>query len=178
MATPLKPKQRRFCEEYLIDLNGSAAAIRAGYSKKTSRIIAFELLTKPNILAYIQKLKEKRSERTEITADMVVAELAKIGFSNVQDYIRDGNLIQDLSKIDSKQAAAVSSIKKSITHFGSEKTEGTKEVVEFKLWDKVAALEKIGRHLGIFEKDNAQSKPEVVIKQNVIKLANGDEISI
>lgn len=174
----LNPKQKRFCEEYIVDLNGSQAAIRAGYSEKTSRQIASEYLTKPNILQFIQKLKDKRSQRTEITADQVIQELAKVGFSNVQDFINSGNEVQDISSIDTKKAAAVSSIKKSITHFGTDKSQGTKEVVEFKLWDKVAALEKLGRHLGIFEKDNAQQKQDIVIKQNVIKLANGDTISI
>lgn len=86
---------------------------------------------------------------------MVVRELAKLGFSNIQDYVEDGNLIKDMAGIEEQKAAAVSSVKKSVTHFDG----GTKEVVEFKLWNKVDALEKLGRHLGIFEKDNEQSRP-------------------
>ena len=61
-----------FCEEYLIDLNATQAAIRAGYSKKTASVTACENLTKPNVQEYLQELQAARSERTEITADYVL----------------------------------------------------------------------------------------------------------
>lgn len=171
MGKFLNPKQRRFCEEYLIDLNGSAAAIRAGYSTKTARQIASEYLTKPNILKYIQELKDKRSERTEITADMVIKELAKVGFSNIQDYIEDGNSIQDISKVEQPKAAAVAAIETS----ESTSKDGTVTVnTKFKLYNKVDALEKIGKHLGIFEADNRQKTPEVI---HVTFEDDGDTVS-
>lgn len=171
----LNPKQRRFCEEYLIDLNGQQAATRAGYSEKTARVIASELLTKPNILSYIQGLKDRRSERTEITADMVIKELAKIGFSNIQDFIEAENSIKDISTIETPKAAAVSAIETS----ESTSKDGTVTVnTKFKLHDKVSSLEKLGRHLGVFEKDNAQQKQDIVIKQNVIELSDGTKLPI
>lgn len=68
----LTDKQRVFCEEYLIDLNATQAAIRAGYSKKTASVTACENLTKPNVQEYLQELQAARSERTEITADYVL----------------------------------------------------------------------------------------------------------
>lgn len=148
-------KQKRFCEEYLIDINGTQAAIRAGYSENTANEQASRLLTNVNISNYIEELRKAQQKRTEITADQVIKELAKVGFSNIQDYITDSNLISDLSKTDKGKAAAVASVKKSVTRFDG----GEKEVVEFKLWNKVDALEKLGRHLGIFEKDNEQSRP-------------------
>jgi phage terminase small subunit len=70
----LTAKQERFVEEYLIDFNAAAAAVRAGYSKKTARFIGAENLTKPNIQAAIQEQIKARAERTEITADLVVQE--------------------------------------------------------------------------------------------------------
>lgn len=156
----LTNKQKRFCEEYIIDLNATQAAVRAGYSEDTARSIASENLSKPDIQEELSKLQLEISNKNGNLAQQVIDELKKIGFSNIQDYIEAGNEVKDLSEIDPQKAAAVSSVKKSFTEFGDEKTGGTKTTVEFKLWDKIGALEKIGRHLGIFEKDNAQSKPE------------------
>lgn len=72
MSKKLTPKQQRFVDEYLIDLNAAQAAIRAGYSKKTAYSIACENLTKPNIADAIAKAQEKRTERTEISQDYVI----------------------------------------------------------------------------------------------------------
>ncbi len=73
----LTAKQRRFVNEYLIDCNATAAATRAGYSKKTARFIGAENLSKPYILALIQEGQKARAARTEITADLVVQETWK-----------------------------------------------------------------------------------------------------
>lgn len=147
----LNAKQQRFCDEYLIDLNGTQAAIRAGYSPKTANEQASQLLAKLSTQEYISEKQKEISKNTGITVELVLNELKKIGFSNVQDYIEEGNSITDITTIDRDKAAAVSSIKKSTTVFGDEKTGGTKDVVEFKLWDKVSALEKLGKHLGMFK---------------------------
>ena len=68
----LNAKQKRFCEEYIIDLNAAQACIRAGYSKKTARTIGSEHLTKPNIQVYIAELQAKISDRTAITIENTV----------------------------------------------------------------------------------------------------------
>ena len=158
----LTPKQKRFCQEYVIDLNGTQAAIRAGYSPNTANEQASQHLAKLNVQNYIQSLQEKIQKRTEITADMVVRELAKIGFSNIQDLIEQGNSTKDLSEIEKEKAASVSGIKVTTTSGGTGENTWTREQVEFKLYDKVSALEKLGKHLGIFEKDNRQKN--IVIK--------------
>lgn len=80
----LTEKQKRFCEEYLIDLNATQAYIRAGYSAKkkdTARVESSKLLTKPNIQNYISELQKFQSERTGITADNVLKELEKVAFA-------------------------------------------------------------------------------------------------
>ena len=74
----LNEKQKQFCEEYIIDLNGTQAAIRAGYSKKTARAIANENLTKPNIQEYLKELIDSRNKRTQITQDDVIADIIKV----------------------------------------------------------------------------------------------------
>lgn len=150
----LTDNQKRFCEEYLIDLNGKQAAIRAGYSEKTAENQASRLLSNAKVSAFIQTLKIKRSDRTEITADMVIQELAKVGFANLQDYIKAGFTIEDIQQLQRDHASAIESIKVKKTHGEYPSTE-----ISFKLHDKISALEKLGRHLGVFEKDNEQSRP-------------------
>ncbi|MCR4646277.1 MAG: terminase small subunit [Oscillospiraceae bacterium] len=77
-------KQKRFCEEYLIDLNATQAAIRAGYNPKTARSQGQRMLTKVDIVLYLQRLREEQSERTSITADTVLTELQRIALSDVK----------------------------------------------------------------------------------------------
>ena len=111
--TKLNEKQKQFVREYLIDLNATQAAIRAGYSEKTARSQGQRLLTHVDIAAAIKVAQDERIERTEITADRVLEELAKIGFSNMQDYIRttgEGDAFVDLSALTREQAAAISEV--------------------------------------------------------------------
>lgn len=85
----LTPKQKVFCEEYLIDLNATQAAIRAGYSEKTAKQIATENLSKPVLQEYISELQEERSERTEITADYVL--------NTIKETVENAKLAEDRS---------------------------------------------------------------------------------
>lgn len=81
----LTPKQERFVQEYLVDLNATAAAIRAGYSKKTAEVIGYENLRKPNIARAVQKGMEERQKRTEITQDYVIGKLKEITNKDASD---------------------------------------------------------------------------------------------
>ena len=158
MGIKLTAKQQKFCEEYIVDLNGTQAAIRAGYSKKTAFTIANENLNKPYIQSVISELKKKISEKTGITAERVLRELEKIGFSNIQDYLSSGGTFKDFSTVDPNNAGAISSIKFSTTTFEG----GERKEVQVKMWDKVSALEKIGKHIGLFEKDNEQKNKVIM----------------
>lgn len=148
----LTAKQKRFCEEYLIDLNATQAAIRAGYSEKTAGQIGEQNLKKLEIKAFIKEGQKKQSERTNITADMVIQELAKIGFSDIKNYFEGDENQKDITTLDNRLSAAVSSIK--VTE--SSGKDWSKTTKEFKLHDKVKALEDLGKHLGVFERDNKQ----------------------
>jgi phage terminase small subunit len=162
----LTPKEDLFAQRYIVDFNGAAAAREVGYSANSAKEIAAELLTKPHVQRRIKEIQQKLSEKNGDLAQRVIDELTKIGFSNIQDFIQDGNEIKDISSLDRDKAASISSIKKSKTTFGDgQGNEGEKEAVEFKMWDKLSALEKIGRHLGIFEADNKQKT--AVINVNV-----------
>lgn len=135
-------KQKKFVEEYLIDLNATRAAIRAGYSVKNAGKIGHELLEKTRISNEITKKIAERSRRTGINADRVLIELAKIAFVNADDVIesKDATLKENASRDD---LAAIQSIK--VKTFGEDGVER-----EIKLADKIKALDMLGRHLGMW----------------------------
>lgn len=135
-------KQERFCEEYMVDLNATQAAIRAGYSPKTAQQMGSENLLKPVIQNRLAQLQAEQSRRTGVSADRVVRELAKIAFVNAGDLIdsETASVKLDASRDD---LAAVQSIK--VKTFGEDGLEH-----EVKLADKLKALELLGKHLGVF----------------------------
>ena len=159
-SKPLKNKKYElFCQAYYVDGKGSRAAINAGYSSKTAYVRASQLLTLLNIKRRIAYLSEQTIKRAEKSADDVIRELEKIGFSNLQDYIEDGNSIKDLSKIHRDKAAAVESIQVTRTVTTSKKgNEYETKNIKFKLYDKKSALVDLCRRHGLFEKDNEQKK--------------------
>lgn len=138
----LTDKQKLFCKEYLVDLNATQAAIRAGYSADSASVIGSETLGKPYIQEEVQRLMEKRSKRTEITADRVLKELARIGFADHRNIISvddGGNVIATPSSaLSDDDAACISEISQ------------TKDGIKIKLHDKLGALDKIGKHLKLF----------------------------
>lgn len=136
-------KQKRFVEEYLIDLNATQAAIRAGYSPDTAKSIGSENLTKPDIQARIAKAMAERSKRTGVNADRVVAELAKIAFVNAEDVI-DAETATVKPNAAREDTAAIQSVK--VKTFGEDGLER-----EIKMADKIKALELLGKHLGMFK---------------------------
>ena len=137
----LTPRQQRFVDEYLIDLNGTQAAIRAGYSQKTANQIAAEYLAKPNIAHTVAVAMAARSARTGVTQDRVVRELARIAFvdpTKVVDFCT-GMIKPNLTEDD---RAALAGVKVKDGDSGTER--------EVKLADKLKALELLGKHLNLF----------------------------
>lgn len=144
----LTPKQERFVAEYLIDLNATQAAIRAGYSEKTAYSIGEENLRKPEIAEKIKKFRDAQIERTSITADRVVMELARIAFADGTAFAkitpRGAVKLTPTKDLSPDQRAAFAGVKKG--KFGT----------EIKLCDKVKALELLGKHLGVFDIQNVR----------------------
>lgn len=148
----LTDKEERFKNEYIVILNGTKAAITAGYSEKTARSIASENLSKPHIQEAIQEAIDKRSKRTEVTADRVIKELAKLAFTNLTDVIdTTGGVpkIKDLSGVKEEALAAISTF--------SEDDKGKRSI---KMHDKTRALEMLGRHLKLFTDKTEHSGPD------------------
>lgn len=172
----LSDRHRRFVDEYLIDLNGTAAAERAGYGKAGAKTRASELLARDDVKAAVAEKQAKLSAATGVSAERVVGELAKLGFSNMLDYIQigeDGQPYTDFSGLTRDQAAAIQEVvvesrrdtsaavigeeMEPQEHGGALKRQHAEETagpsilkVRFKLADKKGALEALGRHLGLF----------------------------
>ena len=151
-------KRERFIKEYLLDLNATAAAIRAGYSKKTAYSTGHALLKRPEIQAEVTRMIKKRSERTEIESDQVIQEYAHVAFSNVLDYVRiEGrDIFIDLANITRAQAAAIMEVTQDISIRTGEDGEEVEKIkkISFKLHPKLPALRDLGKHLNIFAEDN------------------------
>ena len=137
--------QKRFCDEYLIDLNATRA-YKVAYPRckkeETANAASSRMLRNVKVAAYIQDRMQERQKRTEITQDRVLQELAAIAFAKATDYAEIKNecvRIKDTGDLDEQQVRAIAGIKEG--KFG----------VEIKLNDKEKALELLGRHLGMFK---------------------------
>lgn len=144
----LNQRQAAFVREYLVDLNATAAAIRAGYSEKTARAIGCENLTKPDIQAAIQEEMAKRAQRTEITADKVLKEFAKLAFFDPRNLFDDKGNPKDITELDDDTAAALAGL--DVVQEVDPDSGITSYTKRYKLASKQAALDSLGRHLGMF----------------------------
>lgn len=141
-ARGLTPKQQRFVEEYLVDLNGTQAATRAGYSRKTAGHIAIELLRNPAIAAALKERRECLSKETGITQKRVLDELAAIAFAKGTDFVSISHglvHVLDTADMPADKLPAIASIKDGQCG------------IEVKLHDKVRALELLGKYLALFD---------------------------
>jgi phage terminase small subunit len=143
----LTPKQARFVEEYLVDMNGAAAVRRAGYKHSRPDALAYDLLRKQDICDALNAAQRERSARTGITADRVLKEIARLAFADpraVMAWGPNGVTLRESSELSDDEAAAVAEVSETWTDAGG----GSRKV---KLHDKVAALEKLARHVGLYE---------------------------
>jgi len=162
----LTGKESKFCQEYLIDFNASRAAIIAGYSKKTARYIGHENLTKPHIKEEIRLLQDELRKSTGITPEIVVNELKALCLWNIQDFVDADNAIVNLHSLPLETTLPVIGIKTTTKTYKEEDGTVVKEVTsELKMHDKRGALSDLGKHLGIFEKDNEQKGQTIVVRR-------------
>ena len=145
--TKLTSRQERFIKEYLINFNGTQAAIRAGYSEHNARQQASYLLTKPNILMIISERKNELESSLDITAERIRNELAKIAFSNIFDLVDETGKIKEGAK-----EADLSAISK--YRFRQFERDGKIETTyEVMLYDKLKAIELLAKLMGYFDKN-------------------------
>lgn len=153
----LTAKQKRFCDEYLIDLNATQAAIRSGYSPKTACEQASRLLANVKIQDEIAIEMAERSKRTGINQDRVLMEIAKMAFVNIDDVI-DLDTAKVKRTATKEDLACIQSVKIKPTEFGTER--------EIKLCDKKSNLELLGKHLGMF-KDKVELEADMDLNINI-----------
>ncbi len=155
----LNVKQKRFAREYILDLNATQAAIRAGYSKRSAYSQGQRLLKHAEVGALIQEFQTQREERTEVTADMVIKELAAMAFVDPSRIVnvKGGKVtVTDTAKLTEAERRTVSSMSQTVTAEG-----GT---VRVKMHDKTRALELLGRHLGMFRGDVGDTDEPMPVK--------------
>jgi phage terminase small subunit len=152
----LTDQQRVFVRELMIDWNATAAYQRAGYTANydTARVESSRLLAKPNIQAELRDLVEARLERLDIDADKVLREVQRIAFSDIGDildFTGDAVRMRSARQIPLRARRAIASIKGKRTRVRGTDPPQEVEVIEFKLWNKLAALVKLMRHLGFLD---------------------------
>lgn len=153
----LSEQRQRFVDEYLIDLNGTQAAIRAGYSVKTAQEQSSRLLSNVMVQEAISKAMAERSKRTGINQDRVVLELAKMALVKMTDIVNSQGEIKASATDD--DLACIESIK----YKESESDTGSSVEREVKIASKIKALELLGKHLGMWN-----DKLDVNIVQPVV----------
>ncbi len=159
----LTPRQKRFCEEYVILLNGTQSALKAGFKKRSAAEQSTRLLKNVKVQKFIAELQSEISERNKLSADMIVAELRKIAFWDIRTFVGKNQEVKDISKLTGDEAAPVVGIKTKKTTYRQDGKDVNEVTTELKLSDKRAALVDLGRHLGVFEKDNDQKGIKIKI---------------
>ena len=160
----LTAKQQRFVEEYLIDLNATQAAIRAGYSEKTAGSVGHENLTKPEIQEEIARLQEERSKSTQVDAEYVLRRLNEIADLSIMDIIKgDMSGFRPLNEWPEAWCRSLSGfdIATIMNRDDDEPIETT--IRKIKWPDKVKTLELIGRHVNV----KAWEKPEIDLSEGI-----------
>lgn len=156
----MTPKQAMFVREYLVDLNATQAAIRAGYALRTASSQGARLLNTPGVAEAVREALMARAERTQVTADRVVAELARVAFGDIRKLFEDGRPVP-IDQLPPEVAAMVAGL--------DVVTRGGDTVAKLKRADKLRALELLGRHLGLFleqneNKDGGGTPPALVVR--------------
>lgn len=175
-AKALNPKQQQFVVEYLVDLNATQAAIRAGYSPKTAGVQGFDLLRKPEIAAAIESLRNEHAKNTGLTVERVLTEAMRLAFFDIRKLTdAEGNPIP-INQLDDDTAAAIQGLELATERSRDEDGSGT-VVRKYKLADKNAALERLFKHLGLFQKDNDQNNPAKAL-QALLDVVDGSKLPL
>lgn len=168
----MTPKQKRFCEEYVIDLNATQAAIRAGYSKKTARTIAAQNLAKLNIQTEVQRLRSEISERNKITIDECVSLLTSMARFDIADCYNEDGSLKSIHEIPKEARLAIEALDIEESRNLSLSDEGAISAVtkKIKTSNRRETLKELLKYLGGYKEDNEQKAPKVTA--NEINLDN------
>ena len=173
----LNPKQERFVAEYLVDLNATQAAIRAGYSPKTAKEQGARLLTNVHIQKAVQERRQQHQANTGLTVERVLLEAMRLAFFDIRKLTdADGNPIP-INQLDDDTAAAIQGLELATERVRGD-DEGAETVVrKYKIADKNAAVERLFKHLGLFQKDNDQNNPAKAL-QALLDVVDGSKLPL
>lgn len=170
----LSPKQARFVDEYLVDLNATQAAIRAGYAPTNADVVGPRLVGKSWIAEAIQAGIKQRSLRTNITQDRVLQELGRIAFFDIRKIYRDDGSLKAPSELDDESAAVLAGIDV-VEMAGGMKIEGDGAMQHVPMYtkkakipDKVAALALAMRHLGMLT-EKVEHSGSVEVRRFIVR---------
>lgn len=160
--------QKRFCDEYLIDLNATRA-YKVAYSRckkdETANVNGSKLLRNTKVQEYISEKQKEIEKRTEVTQDMVIKELAKIAFLDIRKLYTENGQLKNIADIDSETVGAISSLETLEEYDGyGDNREKIGDTQKVKLLDKTKALELLGKHLGMFNDINVNMKNAVQVE--------------
>ncbi len=170
----LTPRQEQFVAEYLIDLNATQAAIRAGYSAKTAQEQASRLLSNVMVMNLVNEKRQNLQKATDITAERVLKEVAGLAFFDVRKLVNADGSPKSIIDLDDETARAIQGIELQTVKDGEN---DFALVRKYKMADKNAALEKLMKHLGLFEKDNSQNNPAEAMAK-LMDMVNGSKLPL
>lgn len=156
MASQLSRKMERFCNEFIIDMSVTGAAVRAGYSEKTAAQQGSRLLRKPEVAALVRRLHKEKLDRVDLRAENVIKELATIAFSDVRSLLDSDGQLVPVHLLPDEAAASIASF--DVTTAGN----GQTRISRIKTWNKVAALEQLCKHLGLLRPEQHEHLHAVV----------------
>lgn len=169
LEKPLTNKQKRFCEEYVVDWNGTRAAIAAGYSIKTAKAIANENLTKPNVKAYVDHVKQNLEQLAGISKLRVINEHIKIAFSSIAHMHNTWIDRKEFENLSDDQKACISEIETTVVKKNIGTSESPEivdvEKIKVKLYDKQKSLDAITKLMGYNEEK--QTGGDTYIQNNI-----------
>lgn len=146
----MTPKQQRFVAEYLVDLNATQAAIRAGYAKGSADVTGARLLGNASVAAAVQAGQAKKLQSLDLTAERTMLEIKRIAFSDIRKLFTDWGGLKPVHELSDDEAALLASVevlKKNL--FAGDKKVDT--IHKLKVWDKLKALEMLAKHFGVLE---------------------------
>lgn len=159
-------RHRRFCEEYVKDFNGAAAARRAGYEELGDRVQACNLLQREDVQGYLNQLISEIRKRNQLEVDDLVQELKRVAFSDIGNYFDEDCNILPIHEIAQEARSA-------LTHYQEDEhpsRHGIKRVRRIKLHSKLDAIEKLMRYMGAYELDNRQSSGHDLASRSTLDL--------
>lgn len=150
----LSEREHKWCLEYLVDFDAANAAKRAGYPLRQCAKVGIDLMRREDIRSELQRMKAETLAKASLTTESIVLELAKLGFSNIDDYLvhqPDGSVVFDFSNVTREQMAAIAEL--TVEEFMDGAGDDARPVRKMKvrLHGKREALVDLGKHFGVFK---------------------------